>query len=94
MGETTYFAERGRLYMTDGPWTATLTQTQADRLLEIFDEANAVTHFNALWEAMDAAGMHPSTYGRPCLRLVSNRTPQDVVREMLAASLADGGDAA
>lgn len=87
MGQSTYFTRNGHVYMADGPWEARLEPRQCDQLLGIFDEANAVTHFNALWEAMDAAGLCPSTFGRPRLQLVSDKSAQDVVRDMLTRSV-------
>lgn len=77
MAASTYFARDGHVYIVDGPWEARLSPAQCDQLLGIFDTANAVTHFNALWAAMQAAGLCPSTFGRrPTLVLVTS-TPTE-----------------
>lgn len=85
----TFFAERGQVYMADGPWSARLNQTQCDVLLDLWDEVGAVSSFNALYDAVQAAGYLPPVLSRKSLRLVVNNSPQDVVRQMLSASVED-----
>ena len=47
---STFFAERGRLWMSDGPWNVSLTERQAARLLSIFDDASVGKGtITALW---------------------------------------------
>lgn len=80
---STYFARDGSVFVIDGPWEARLEPRQCDRLLTIWNDANAVTLFNALWQAMKEAGLEPSTFARPRLTLVSDYPAQEVVRRML-----------
>lgn len=87
----TFFAERGQVYMSDGPWSARLDQAQTDVLLDLWDAVGAVTAFNSLYEAVKAAGyLPPVITSKPLLRLVSDNcapTPQAEVRQMLQASI-------
>jgi hypothetical protein len=81
---STYFARNGDVFVSDGPWDVRLTPMQVDQLLDIFDSANAVTHFNALYEAAKQAGQDPCDYARkPLLRVVA----RNEVRSMLEASV-------
>lgn len=70
----TFYAERGSVYMADGPWSAKLNQTQCDTLLDLWDEIGAVTSFNRLYDAVSAAGYLP-----PVLSVRSLRGPVLVV---------------
>ena len=75
----TFFAERGIVYMADGPWSARLTQTQTDTLLDLWDEVGAVTSFNSLYDAVQAAGYFTPVLTTRALRrppvLVVDNTP-------------------
>jgi len=72
MSALTFFALPGKVFLTDGPWEARLTEDQCDRLLAIFDEAGAVSSFNNLYTAASAAGFIPYVSSRPALRVVKN----------------------
>lgn len=83
-----YFASGGHVYVQDGPWEARLTERQCDALLAIWDAADAVTLFNDLHAACEAAGHIPGLSRRPALRLVVQEPARrGIVRDMLARSL-------
>jgi hypothetical protein len=80
----------GHVFFRDGPYREVeLTEDQCESLLDIWQAAEAVETFNELFDACRHAGFNPSTYGFKHLRLVSNNSPTDVVRNMLAASVED-----
>lgn len=92
MSALNFFADNGAVYMRDGPWSSRLTQAQCDCLLDIWDECNAVSAFNCLYDAVQAAGYLPPIITNKALRrpaLVVDNTAQGVVRHMLAASVDD-----
>lgn len=78
MAGLTFYAERGHVFMADGPWSARLSQTQTDVLLDLWDEVGAVSSFNSLYDAVVAAGYLPPTLNTRPLRapvLVVDNTP-------------------
>jgi hypothetical protein len=70
MTALTFWAENGQVYMADGPWSARLDQAQCDTLLDIWQEVGAVSSFNALYSAVQAAGYLPPVITNRALRLV------------------------
>jgi hypothetical protein len=70
MASLTFYADQGHVFMQDGPWSSRLTQAQCDVLLDIWDECNAVSAFNSLYEAVQAAGYLPPVITNRALRLV------------------------
>lgn len=74
MAGFTFYAERGQVFMTDGPWSAKLNQAQCDTLLDLWDEIGAVTSFNRLYDAVQGAG-----YFTPILTTRALRRPVLVV---------------
>jgi hypothetical protein len=78
MSGLTFFAEHGAVFMADGPWSARLSQTQTDVLLDLWDEVGAVTSFNRLYDAVVTAGYLPPVLSVRSLRgpvLVVDNTP-------------------
>lgn len=88
MSALTFRGVPGTVYMRDGAYREiTLTEAQCDVLLDTWQAADAESTFNELYEACKDAGFDPCSYGFKRLRLVSNNTAQDVVRNMLRASV-------
>lgn len=56
MGALTFYASGDRVLMADGHRIASLTQDQADRLLDIWCETGLIERFNALHQACQDAG--------------------------------------
>jgi hypothetical protein len=81
-----FFAENGKVWMTDGPRDVRLTDAQVDQLLDIFEEADATGIFLRLYDVQRAA-LGEDFIPRSHLRLVSSNSPQDCVRHMLSASV-------
>lgn len=87
MGLLTFRGEAGSVFMRDGAYReVTLTEAQCDVLLDVWQASDARETFLELYEACRDAGFIPRAH---CLRLVSDNSPQDVVRQMLAASVED-----
>lgn len=85
MGGLTFYAERGQVFMADGPRSARLDQIQCDTLLDLFDAAGAVNSFNRLYDAVQAAGYLPPVLSRRPLRLVVDNGPDVAAHQFTQA---------
>ena len=81
-----FVAQAGAVWMLGGkPWR--MSETAVDSFLDTFELEGEAERFNALYSAAQEA-FGADFIPRKChLRLVSDNTPQDVVRNMLSASV-------
>lgn len=86
MSALTFFVEGSQVWMRDGPRDVRLTDAQVDQLLDIFEEADATSAFLSLYDVQRKA-LGEDFIPRSHLRLVSDNTAQETVRQMLIASV-------
>lgn len=86
--DSLFIAQRGAVWMLGGkPWR--MSEAAVDSLLDTFELEGEAERFNALYTAAQQAYGADFIPRACCLRLVSDNTAQDVVRNMLSASVED-----